>query len=49
MNRADDVAAMLKAHETYEEAITAAFVMPAQRLVMVRRGIWDQLASLEIA
>jgi hypothetical protein len=40
---ADDIAKMLTAHQTYAEAIDGAFVMTAQRLVMVRRAIWQQL------
>jgi hypothetical protein len=40
---ADDIAKMLTAHQTYDEAIEGAFVMTAQRLVMVRRAIWQQL------
>lgn len=39
----DDIARMLRQHLTYAEAIDAAFVMPAQRLTMVRRAIWEQL------
>jgi len=45
----DDIAKMLKSHQTYAEAIDGAFIMTAQRLVMVRRSIWEQLAALGIA
>jgi len=39
----DDIAKMLTGHQTYDEAMKDAFVMSKQRLVMIRRAIWQQL------
>jgi CobQ/CobB/MinD/ParA nucleotide binding domain len=46
---AEDVRRMLSANQTFSEAIEASFIIPAQRLVMVRRPIWDQLDNTGIA
>lgn len=42
----DDIARMLAANLTYDEAIGSAMVMPAQRLIQVRRGLWDQMSHV---
>lgn len=40
---AEDVRKMLSGNQTFNQAISGSFVIPAQRLTLVRRQVWDQM------
>jgi hypothetical protein len=42
----NDIIAMLDARQTYAEAIKGNFLIQAQRLIQVRRSVWDQLVHV---